>query len=800
MKKIILVIISVFLAISASATEPKDLIIYINPGHGGHDSDDRNVQIDPYAAGDPEGFWESNSNLDKGLMLRDLLEAKGCKVVMSRVTNTSDDDLGLTTIGGLANKSNADMFFSIHSNATGTSSRINYTLMLFRGYTDQPQIPESKVMATVLGSHMITNEATVWTVKNPYIYGDWSFYTSWGTQGLGVLRALTVPGMLSEGSFHDYIPETYRLMNMDFKWLEAWHFLKGINEYFGLSGQSTGHVVGCIYDSRVERNEGYIMYEKDRQAPLNEAKVQLLDANGNLKEEYTTDNLQNGFYAFKNLEPGDYKIKVIKDTHYTQEVSVSITADDVTYANIPMNKVRNTPPEVLSYSPEWKEGDAALLCNSKIIFNFNWDMDVESTEKAFSIEPAVKGTFSWEDANYRMIFTPDEPYATNTSYTVTLDKSAMHGGGTGMVQPFSFAFKTDNRNYMGILGSSPSNNGEVHYKSAIVQVQTDNTINATPIYDQVTVKDSQNNVMEYNKRGASFNKSADGYGWVKLPLMSALTVGEQYTLILSGKLADKDGITIDGDKEIKFTAIDAGAAKDNLELIAPFDDATLFEVNTEGSAGYSGASIAKDTSGKLFDAACNTFKHKFTNDNDGVVLYSLKSPGQVAVTSENSIGIHVNGDMCGNDLYAVFASGSDTKEIKICPLDFMGWKYIKVGLSGLDAGKDYNFTGIKIVQTNALMGKNCSIKLDNLLKLEGGSGVGEIEIKSLSVYPNPASEYLIVNADTLIEGLQLVSTSGATVAETSGNIMNVSEIPSGNYILKIKVAGQYTHRMVIVAH
>ena len=47
-------------AIGASAVKPSDLTIYINPGHGGHDSDDRNVVIEPYKEGDPEGYWESN--------------------------------------------------------------------------------------------------------------------------------------------------------------------------------------------------------------------------------------------------------------------------------------------------------------------------------------------------------------------------------------------------------------------------------------------------------------------------------------------------------------------------------------------------------------------------------------------------------------------------------------------------------------------------------------------------------------------------------------------------------------------
>ena len=87
------------MAINAMAVEPTDVHVYINPGHGGHDSDDRNVVIYPFEQGDPEGYWESNSNLDKGLQLRDLLEEAGIKVTMSRTTNTSEDDLNLTTIG-----------------------------------------------------------------------------------------------------------------------------------------------------------------------------------------------------------------------------------------------------------------------------------------------------------------------------------------------------------------------------------------------------------------------------------------------------------------------------------------------------------------------------------------------------------------------------------------------------------------------------------------------------------------------------------------------------------------------------
>ena len=62
MKKIAAIIIYSLMAFAMNAIVPSEVHVYVNPGHGGHDSDDRNVTIAPYAQGDPEGFWESNSN------------------------------------------------------------------------------------------------------------------------------------------------------------------------------------------------------------------------------------------------------------------------------------------------------------------------------------------------------------------------------------------------------------------------------------------------------------------------------------------------------------------------------------------------------------------------------------------------------------------------------------------------------------------------------------------------------------------------------------------------------------------
>ena len=68
MKKIILLSIFAFFAVNIFAQPYADfsgIRIFVNPGHGGHDGDDRHMVFTE--------FWESEGNLSKGLQLRTLL-------------------------------------------------------------------------------------------------------------------------------------------------------------------------------------------------------------------------------------------------------------------------------------------------------------------------------------------------------------------------------------------------------------------------------------------------------------------------------------------------------------------------------------------------------------------------------------------------------------------------------------------------------------------------------------------------------------------------------------------------------
>ena len=94
MKKYYIILIAFLGCLGLQAKDMTGLKIYINPGHGGYDSDDRNVAVYPYAQGDTLGFWESSSNLHKGLMLRELLQEQGATVARTRNHRAGSQRMG----------------------------------------------------------------------------------------------------------------------------------------------------------------------------------------------------------------------------------------------------------------------------------------------------------------------------------------------------------------------------------------------------------------------------------------------------------------------------------------------------------------------------------------------------------------------------------------------------------------------------------------------------------------------------------------------------------------------------------
>ena len=315
--------------------------VFINPGHGGHDSDDRHVPTWVIGVSDTVHYYESNSNLTKGLALQEILHNKGYETQLSRVTNNTEDDLDLYEIVALAANSGADVFFSIHSNATGIEKRINFPLGLYRGWDGKPVVDGSLKLSQAIMKYEYQNELAVWT-HDQRSRGDWSFYTDWGYRvGLGVLRYNKLPGMLSEGSFHDYLPERERLLSDSYCWLEAWNQSLGFDEYFGRKGNfKNGVLAGTVRWADVPRNdEDQRLFAEDRLRPVNGAMLRLYDSRGVLARTYTIDSFDNGVFVFTNLTPGDYRLELYYGTEDLYDtVKVKVKKNQSTYKNLKLKR------------------------------------------------------------------------------------------------------------------------------------------------------------------------------------------------------------------------------------------------------------------------------------------------------------------------------------------------------------------------------------------------------------------------------------------------------------------------------
>lgn len=806
-QKLSIILISLLMLNTAIAQNLTGVKICINPGHGGYDADDRNVVIAPFTSGDPNGFWESVSNLDKGLALRDMLEAAGATVIMTRVLNRTQDDLPLSQIVAMANQASVDFMLSIHSNAG--SGVANNVLMLHVGVdandatvynTFNPGNPvhkklsdDSRDISTEIAVNMYANKITTWS-SGISIRGDKTFArTAMGwSDGYGVLRGLYVPGVISEVGMHDYIPETYRLMNMEYKWLEAWNFYKSFLNYYNGGQIQTGNIAGNVRDSRIELVSTYNKFPgNDRMLPINGAKLTLLETN----EVYTTDNMQNGVYAFKNLAPGTYNVKAEKEGYHPQTKEIVVSKHQITYMNFALNRVRSTPPQVLSYTPNVAANDS-VDASTSIVFNFNWDMDPATTTAAFSITPHVEGTFTFEDTNYRMRFTPNKPLDKQTVYTVRLDKSASHPDNLSMTEDISFQFITKNRNRLNLLYAYPYDGAQGVYTRPMIRLIFDGVLTTSNLQAGIKVFDKNNNELAKNARSVLNNRVDAPAGSHYFELTNALVAGDEYKLLIPGDISDNVNMRVVEPIEIRFKA--SAVTQTDKTIVDNFENMN-FSFDDTKSVNTNNSSAAKNTSRKLFDTSSGLFRYNFLMSN-AHAHYTLATPAD-GFNSNKVVGLHVYGDLSGNTLQLEFSAGTDVRYVNLCNINFFGWEFHESKLESLPTNTNYQLTAVRIVRNAGMLSATGELYLDNMLLYDTPiSSTRDVYFANASIYPNPAKHFVQVNGinDSNMH-LKLYSVNGAMQQQSKGNILLLNNVKAGTYVLIITSNNKtYAQPLIVV--
>jgi N-acetylmuramoyl-L-alanine amidase len=193
----------------------KDLVIVLDPGHGGKDHNGKG----------PTGVLEADMNLRVGLLLARLLGDAGAKV---KLTRSDDSFLELRERARIANELQADLFVSLHHNAT-QSRTTNWSSVWYHGAVDDAEVAldAARFVALNLNKALRTDAQ----VTSP-LFSDQLMYPG----GFGVLRACNVPCFLCESSFYTNPDEELRLADAGYNLREAYAIYTGLCEWAQCGG------------------------------------------------------------------------------------------------------------------------------------------------------------------------------------------------------------------------------------------------------------------------------------------------------------------------------------------------------------------------------------------------------------------------------------------------------------------------------------------------------------------------------------------------------------------------------------
>ena len=788
-KNIIITVIALFFAGNIFGQDFNKVKICINPGHGGHDSNDRFIS--------QTGFWESDGNLAKGLWVQKLLEEYDADVVMTRTTNTSADDLPLSQIVAIANSNNVDYFHAIHSN--GYNGQSNYTLVLFQGFDNAPTYPNSKVMGTYVANEIMAAHRT--TAK--YVRGDFDFYGT-GRAYLGVFKGLNMPGTLSEGSFHDYIPESFRLRNNSYAKHEAWAIVKAFISYYNLTPINTGLIAGVVRDPEQKVDYFSISGTGDIYQPINNVRIELEPGN----KIYNGDDYNNGFFLFDSLAPGQYKV-IYKTENYIFDSSlVTVTANKTTFADKYTTFDTTIAPIILSHSPE--DLPDSIEAGASLKVSFNRIMNKESVQNAFKIIPEITGNFSWEDGDKTIVFKPELTFEKATRYKVSVSTLASSKWNVSIDSAYSFEFTTKNRDRIVLEKTYPNFNQNEISPSVQIRLNFDAPIAQSSLAGNINLYTSNGDRLSV-KNVKIFTE--DGKGKIYFEPYFPLDFNKQYKVLLGYGITDIDNLPLGNDVEINFTT----ESKQEVHglVLDDFEQQNNRRFFAEG-VNASNTNFALSTSQKISDKFSGYIKYEFNQDSTGNLLLVNKTGNDFSQETDVNFGAWIYGDNSNNYLKFGVSNDSTLSDAVITDsLNWTGWKFKSINVAKLSNPDSVIYYGIEIIK-NVNGSRIGEFYLDDILYSSTTTDVsdnrGIVESYALfQNYPNPFNPSTNIKYNLLNSGkvsLKIYDMLGREVAtlvnqfESAGLHsvnFNASKLSSGVYFYVLRTANfTSTKKLVLI--
>ncbi len=354
-----------------------------------------------------------------------------------------------------------------------------------------------------------------------------------------------------------------------------------------------------------------------------------------------------------------------------------------------------THPSVTGYAPT--NPSDSVWATGSIKFSFSQAMAQQAAESAFSISPSVDGNFTWEDNGKTMIFTPSTAFSYTTKYTASIDTNALSILNSSLDSAYTFSFNSKANIPLEISSSYPAQ-GEAEISPSVqVIVYFNIPLLTSSLGGQISFQDSTGKTVAI--KNATY-KEYNGQGVLSFMPTNDLDFNAKYTLLLRTGLKSLNASSFENDMKLTFTTKTAddftpGKIVDDFESMGNWKEPS-----------YSGSTVGVDTSVTKFDIIYGTkvdglhsgrITYKFTDPGSGLCReYDADKP-DLGSDRSNSFGMWVFGDASSNFLEYWFYINSDQNvEVRADTLNWTGWKFVQVPMSGIGTTGDIIFHSVVI--------------------------------------------------------------------------------------------------------
>lgn len=832
---------------AAEITGWGDFKLFLDPGHAGHENSGL------------YGYTEAEKVLRVAWSIRDNLKQytdipEDC-IKLCRETDA--DYLDLDERSDMANAWGADFYYSIHSDASGSS---NTTLFLFGGwYENGVGVEKTPNGGKKFGDILNPNLTGVMKIGTRGNWYDRYFYDRVEDHDnsypyLSVNRRTTMASLLSEGGYHTLAEQQQKNLNDSYKKLEGYAAFRSILEFRGLSNPVQTILTGVITNS-------------ENNVPINGVKVSVggqsvvTDTYESLFNKYTNNQnlIHNGFYMFENLEAGkEYEVTFESEEFGTTTQKVTIVsdpkaaaADNITWLDIQM--ISKAPAKVAATSIE---DPLKVNLLDDILITFSRNMDKASVEKAFSINNKGEVTLSWDNEytlrvnisklmeEFDYIITIDGSIAKNTQTNQFFDGDG--DGKEGGNYTLSFVTLPPDVDAPKIVSISPEENSTVKYTyRPVIRVEYDELINWNDDKQSnvITVVDKDKKVYE----GVLKHDVVGKRSVVHFYFTEDLPADKCFLVNISGGLPDLSGNTSEG-KEFKFLSefrpTLSSTVIDPLESISGW-----FQPHGSGSSdGWTTEAentmeVVNKTS-SLSRTSCFEQKYAFDTDYIGGA-WTLRCYRKLVVSEVKSdidgvLQVYLYGDGSNNGFgFGVRANkaGGGVKVQNSTPIDFCGWKLMSWKMND---GNYWHLSGEGVDQLTAkwwfddffishkrveegdedadgnqlpIQAWNGTLRYDDVRYVKYDetatqtasleditSGAEEIVANNISIVTLAGNIHIASNNG--IDSVVIFNAMGETVYSSTpnSNVANIAtdNISNGIYIIKVKSANNQETKKIIL--